>query len=376
MRVRLFARPADDLKDRADRRGRGAVVWGLIFFAALQAAFYPASYFLPPLADGEYGHKLANLRSQLAAKPKDQPCVVMFGSSLTGWGFNPAAMTGLNPGCPGGPVIHNFGINSAGTIAHLMMLRRVLADGIRPDLVLLETEPQFMLRGKNTVASEHYLQTPRLQVHDLAVIKRYDSKSRELLAEWCGQAWLPWYYHRLNIQMSYLLEWVPYGQRTDVWDVTDRYGWEGALADRSPQRSTPTDLVLGSRWFFGELQKSPNYDPAVRALREMAETCRRRQVPVLFVRMPDNSAFRRPPPAVNERIEGFYEDLRRDTGVGAIDARDWVNDSDFMDGFHLLPEGSVVFSARLGREYLKPILYQRLGAEMDGPSPRLPNAER
>ena len=304
MLARLFGRPAADLKEGADRRGRIAVVWSLLFFAGLQGDFYPASYFLPPLADGEYGHKLANLRAQLAAKPKGQPCVVMFGSSLTGWGFNPSSMTGLNPDAPGGPVIHNFGINSAGSIAHLMFLRRVLADGIRPDLVLLETEPRFMLRGKNTVASEHYLQTPRLQFQDLPVINRYDPKARPLLTEWCGQAWTPWYYHRLDIQLSYLLEWVPRSQRTDVWDISDRHGWEGTLADYSPHRLlTHEDLVMGTGDFIAGLQAAPDYDPAVRALREMVETCRRRQVPVLFVRMPDNSAMRQLPPATSERVE-------------------------------------------------------------------------
>ena len=301
----------------------------------------------------------------------------MFGSSLTGWGFNPSAMTGLNPGCPRGPVIHNFGINSAGTIAHLMMLRRVLADGVRPDLVLLETEPQFMLRGKNTVASEHYLQTQRLQFHDLAVIKRYDPKARRLWAEWFGQAWLPWYYHRLDVQLSYLLDWVPPSQHTDVWDVSDRHGWEGTLADYSPHRPpTHEELVGGARNFFAGLETTPDYAPAVRALREMVETCRRSRVPVLFIRMPDNRALRQPPPAVDRRIEGFYEELRRDTGVSLVDARAWVDDADFMDGFHLLPEGSVVFSARLAREYLEPILRRRPRMDMDGPSPRLPDAGR
>ncbi len=179
MLARIFARPAD-LKTRAERRGRAAVVWGLLFFVGLQAGFYVASDWWPSLADGEYGHKLSDLRAQLAAKPKDQPCVVMFGSSMTGWALDPAAMTNLKPGSPGGPVVFNFGVNGCGPIVHLLCLRRLLADGVRPDLVLLETEPRFMSRIYSVVYSEHYLQTPRVQYQDFPVLKRYDPKVREL----------------------------------------------------------------------------------------------------------------------------------------------------------------------------------------------------
>ncbi len=374
MLARLFARPAD-LKTAVDRRARAAVVWGLLFFVALQVGFYPVSDFLPQLADGEYGHKLVHLRAQLAAKPKDQPCVVMFGSSLTGWGLDPAAMTSLKPGSPGGPVVFNFGINSAGSVVHLMCLRRLLADGIRPDLVLLETEPRFLIRHYNTVASEHYLQTPRIQFQDIPVINRYDDKAHDLRLEWRKLLWLPWYFHRLDLQNSFLAEWVPRQQRTDVWRFTDRYGWEGKLADVSPHKPLTHEQIVGAgQYHLHEIDVMPTYEPAYRALCEMVQTCRARHVPVLFVRMPDNSSMRQPPPALNERIEGFYAALRRDTGVGFIDARAWVDDSGFIDGTHLLPEGAAVFSERLGREYLEPILYRRPAVDMEGPSPRLPNA--
>ena len=377
MLARMFARPAADLKERADRRGRAAVVWGLLFLAAMQVGFYPMAGWWPPLADGEYGHKLLHLRAQLAAKPKAQPCVVMFGSSLTGWGFNPSAMTSLNPGSPGGPVVFNFGINSAGSVVHLLCLRRLLADGIRPDLVLLETEPRFIIQHYNIVASEHYLQTPRLQFRDLAVVNRYDPKAHELRVEWQSLAWLPWYYHRLDLQNSLLPKWVRREERTGVWKYTDRNGWEGLLGTLStPHKPLTHEQIVGAgQYHLHEIDVTPTYDPAFHALCEMVETCRQNHIPVVFVRMPDNSEMRRPPPALNERIEGFYAALRRQTGVGFIDGRDWVDDSGFIDGTHLLPQGSAVFSERLARDYLKPILSRLPDMPMDGPSPRLPNAE-
>ncbi|HEX4606711.1 MAG TPA: hypothetical protein VH092_00755, partial [Urbifossiella sp.] len=65
------------------RRGRVAVVGGLLLFILLQLGFFPLSQAWPAVQDGEYGHKLRNLRRQVWAKPADQPAVVMFGSSLT-----------------------------------------------------------------------------------------------------------------------------------------------------------------------------------------------------------------------------------------------------------------------------------------------------
>ena len=357
MLAQMFTRPAD-LKTAVDRRSRAAVVWGLIFFVGLQAGFYLASDWWPPLADGEYGHKLTHLRAQLAAKPKDQPGVVMFGSSMTGWALDPAAMANLKPGSPGGPVVYNFGINGCGPIVHLLCLRRLLADGVHPDLVLLETEPRFMSRIYSVVYSEHYLLTPRVQFQDFAVLNRYDPKARELRAEWLSRAWLPWYYHRLDLQNAYLNEWVPTAQRMSYWDFTDRNGWEGPLAARA-NTHPPLEgkaLEIASQYHQHAINVTPTFDGTCRAYREMVETCRRHHIRVMFVRMPENSCMRQYEPALKERIEAFYADLKKDTGVGFIDARDWVDDAGFIDGTHLVPEGAVQYSSKLGLA-LEPLLY-------------------
>src|SRR5258707_783588 len=108
--------PPDCLSTRVKCRGRSAVLWGLGFFVLFQAAFYPLSGRWPALQDGEYGAKMANLRAQVAAKPKNQPCVIMLGSSLTGWGFNPSALATVKPGSPTGPVVFNLALNSGGVV--------------------------------------------------------------------------------------------------------------------------------------------------------------------------------------------------------------------------------------------------------------------
>src|SRR5438477_655373 len=113
-------------------RGRLSVLMFLASCVLLQVVFFPLSDQWPPLADGEYGHKLANLRRQVSARSANQPVVVMFGASMVGWGLNPESMQNLQPGKPDRPVVFNLGINSSGVFVQLMCLKRLLADGIRP----------------------------------------------------------------------------------------------------------------------------------------------------------------------------------------------------------------------------------------------------
>jgi len=125
------------------------------------------------------------------------------------------------------------------------------------------------------------------------------------------------------------------------------------------------ELTRGQPWTVEQCKTNGNYyqhemdvqspfAAAPQIYREMVRICQNANIPVLFVRMPQQSYWRDAPPALNDRIEGFYAALSRDTGVQFIDARAWVDDTAFLDGSHLLPEGAAAFSQRLEREFLGP----------------------
>ncbi|MDB5306302.1 MAG: hypothetical protein JWO38_504 [Gemmataceae bacterium] len=349
--------PGPSSRAAVSRRGRIAVLSGVLLFLGSQFAFFPLSGPWPPMQDAEYGHKLVNLRKQIRNKPSGRPTVVMFGSSLTGWGLNPAAMTHLAPGGPGGPVVFNFGINSSGVVVELVCLKRLLAEGVRPDLVLIETHPWFLFEGYNHVADKiHFLPISRVQPRDLPVLVRYDEKAGRLLGAWAEHHAVPWYAHRHDLQNSLLPKWVRKDQRTGVWDYTDRCGWEGALAGLSSPLSMP-ERVASARFHVEAMNNSPLYPDAHRAYREIVGTCQRAKVPVVFVRMPEMRVMRQDSPQTyKDKIERCYTDLYHATGVHFVDARGWVDDVHFVDGFHLVPEGSVVFSRRLEQEILIPFV--------------------
>lgn len=347
--------------NRAKARGRAAVLGCLVAFVLLQVAYHPLSDRWPQLLDGEYGHKHANLRAQVEARAPGQPCVVMFGSSLTGWGLNPASMSTLRPGTPDGPVVYNFGINSSGPVVQLLCLRRLLAAGVRPDLVLVEIHPWFLFYSYNHVAGKHYLPETRFQFRDLTVVRRYDPLWSELRRKWAAIQWLPWYYQRHNLQNNFFRKWVPQHQRGGVWELTDRHGWEGNLSERHGGGAyTPEVQLQSARHNLRAMHLSPIDETFPRAYREVLATCQREKIAVVMVNMPQTNCFRREiEPELKARVEARFGALSRDSGVPIIDAREWVPDDGFRDAFHLIPPGSEIFSRRLEREYLVPFLKGR-----------------
>src|SRR5947209_8176458 len=119
-------------------RPRAALVWGLILFAAVQAASAAVvEWWRPEYRDPEYGHKLAGLRRRLRGEP-GRPLAVVLGSSRVEMGFRPDVLPAYRPA--GGPpaLVHNFALSASGPVRELLALRRLLDAGIRPRWALIE----------------------------------------------------------------------------------------------------------------------------------------------------------------------------------------------------------------------------------------------
>jgi hypothetical protein len=90
-----------------------------------------------------------------------------------------------------------------------------------------------------------------------------------------------------------------------------------------------------------------------RALADIVALCREKAIPVRFVLMPEADDFRALyPPQTGDRLDAFLREL----GAECIDAREWVPQSGFTDGHHLLRGGAATFSERLTREAIAPQL--------------------
>jgi hypothetical protein len=337
----------------AVRRSRATLGWGLTGFAALQLGLaFAIEYVLPQLREPVYAWKAAGLSRRTTAAGARAPAVVMLGSSRTAFGLTAGPLEDVLVREVGGPVVvFNFGLNGAGPVTELLILKRLLAEGRRPDLLLIEVLPPLLAGQTRRPAEARWLDPTALWFSELPVLKRYRFPVRKIRRRWC-QAWpLPWYTRRINVLSQVVPSWLPWEKRQDWFRTIDGSGWAAwPLPNRDPERYR-RDAVEARRAYEPFLTGFRLGGPSCRALQAMLERCRQEAIPTALVLMPETAEFRRwYSPAAWEQVQTYLAGLSREYGAPLINAREWVADEDFIDTQHLLPRGAEVFSRRLGQD--------------------------
>jgi hypothetical protein len=368
-------------KTMAQHRGAHAIGWGVAVFIALQLAFhYPLSDFYPALKDGEYGSKLMQLRAQLDHQPQDKPLIVGLGSSLTQMGLRPDALTHSAPTAGEGPLVFNLGISSGLATSQLICLRRLLAEKIRPDWVLVEIFPRFFFLG--STYCEETMNAGRLQHRDLSLVDRYYRDPNHVRREWCEQQCAPWYFRRNLLQNLFLPTWVPKDKRIDgVWRNQDPWGWIHAPEVVAKLKRTyyAPDFAASLRQKNEVSNQSEFTEKHDAALRELIRLCQTESIGVVLIRMPESSHYRDGySDARRERINRWLPSLVQSTGVSLVDASQWLADAEFADGFHVDPQGATRFTRRLEAEVLRDLqaAAQRSSSGSNSSVARTPNRNR
>jgi hypothetical protein len=350
------------------------VLWALTCFFSLQLGLAAAiECWLMRLRDPFYAGKSARLHrlaedgnGDLARRSSDwtlniahrpphersSTLIVMLGSSRTAYGMNGRQVSEYLTREHGRPMtVFNFGIPAAGPLSQLLSLNRLLEEGIRPDLLLVEVLPP-LLAGQGPMPVEaNWLIAHRLKLGELTIMERQGYRVKELRRDW-WQAWpVPWFSHRFALVSRWLPIWLPWNLREDWTDGPDAWGWTPTrVVDPTPEGYRRV-VEIARRQYQGYLSSFRLSEPTCRAQRELLEICRREQIPVALVLMPEGSLFRSwYPPATWQTIQAFLDGLQADYGVALIDARRWIADDYFSDTHHLLCEGSTLFSERLGKE--------------------------
>ena len=160
-----------------NRKGAARAVLSGVVFAVLgqlgYAAYCEAN---PKRKDPTYGDKLAKLR----AKKSDRPLVVMLGSSRTLLGFNAGLVEEENPHWRA----FNFGSPGSGPISNLVYLKRLLNDGIVPDLLLIEILPANLVDGDGGPREQATLTGERLSLREIELVEGYGFRSDPVRAAW------------------------------------------------------------------------------------------------------------------------------------------------------------------------------------------------
>jgi hypothetical protein len=352
------------------RRGRAVLFGGAILYVVAQLAVCPVvDRWRAPQPMQEY-RKWPRLRQLVKATP-DRPLVLMLGSSRTCYAFRAGQLNGM-PGPDGRPLlVYNFGVAAAGPMHERMYLRDLLAEGIRPRLLLIEYVTPLMCKPARGITSEESALAHRwLTTDQLVHLWPNLTQRRRIFHDWVLTRLAPWYSLRYemhgDLQERLLGIPLPPGP-----PAVDEWGWCQLSTEPPPPELSARLWRSTYLMYYQTMGRFHMADSARRAMWDLLELCHRERIPTALVLMPESSVFRswqsheaRAEPAA------LLAQLRQRYHLPLIDASHWLRDEDFEDGHHELLSGANRFTERLGPEI------QRLLGRPDCPAEHAASTDR
>lgn len=336
------------------RQARSALLVGLVCFVLGQLALLVAMQrWCPELRDLEFGWKIVRLRQRLKEEPA-KPVVLMLGSSRTAHGFQATRFDHAMAKHGTDVVSFNLGVSNAGPVRENLALRLALQNAKRPALLILELFPTMFNEsgpGRYTEGLEALI----LSARDVACLPDYYAQADQIYRDWLQFQWVPGYSYRFQVLGRLSKRWLP-TDRFDLPDYLRRMDSSGWSRPR-PHISAPPPAQRAQviqRWYDRYAKAFLDYrigSKPRRALTDMLALCRRENIPVLLVLMPEASEFRSwYTPDVEASLQEMLADVKRDFHVDHVDARAWIADAGMWDIHHLLIPGAGQFTDRLADE--------------------------
>jgi hypothetical protein len=326
-------------------RAKKLVLWSLASFLGLQLALnvYMESRHAE-VYDPEYRDRVVLLRQRVAENP-ERPLLLVVGSSRIMTGVSPEVLPPLETINGAQPLPINFAHSGSGALHNLVIVRRLLREGFEPKWLVVEVVPYLLPAAQQATLAKMAL------AQDLPVMQRYIGPGK--LYGWYAEERAM---AIVNHRGAFLRELAP-GLQHAPWDVFALEPLGGKTPEPVPDAAEierRTAVVRSN--YQASLQRFHVHDMSRRAMHELLDLCRGRNIPVALLITPESSDFRRwYPPEARQMIDGFCAELRNDYGVPIVDARAWLADGDFSDGHHVMPEGAKKFTQRLGADVLQPL---------------------
>ena len=330
--------------------GRRVIAWTLVSFFALQCLFVATLDTLrPDIYDREAGVRLALLQERIREHP-ERPVVLVVGSSRIGLGFVPRELPPLATADGREAIPFNYSHLAAGPRMNLIQVHRVLRAGIKPGWVVLEILPGGLYHEGT--------QATMTTAPDLPVLLRHAGAGRVGLY-YCRNRLNPFYKHRRDVLEMIAPTFATPGARTNAVTLEplgDDLTWQRRTRPDDEARRAHAAVAVGR--IYSERLKMLPIDPELdSATRELLAVCRDRGIPVVIVLTPEDGLFRSwYGPTGEATLRDYMNALRREYGADVTDARAWVPDEHFADPHHVTLGGASIFTERLGREVLRPLV--------------------
>lgn len=351
---------------RKSARVRRVLGWVVLEFIAIQAAlvlFVGLDW--KSLRDPEYDAKFSKLRERLAEHPQ-RPLILVLGSSRSVTGICPEMCL---PDVPNerSPLVFNFALTGAGPRQHLVLLRRLLAEGIRPAGVLVEVLPALLCQS-GTHNEDVALKRRHMQAEESAIRRQLPDQVRYPAIPPATEWLTYWYTSRFRMLRQFAPAWVELEPpQTKKFTRYGPFGWlpfaNGAKTATAEQYQK--GLEQSRKVYEHWLAHWEVSDVADEALRELLATCQRERMGVAVYLMPEGSPFRAwYRPEVRTDLNSYLTRICHDHDAMRLDATLWNADEDFWDGHHLLADGATRFSQRFGKELLEPFTSKIVSPEI------------
>ena len=334
---------------RSPRYARSTVLWFAFALVAGHLVLAASmAYLFPRLRDPEYGRKLDRMQSRVAERP-GRPLVVALGSSRVAMGLRPEVVEASGSNA----VVFNHALIGSGPVMELMCLRRLLADGVRPDSLVIEVWAPFLYQ-EGHFREEVRIDVNRVRRDDLPTLRPYLTDPEKLDRETLRARLSPWHSHRFYLMSLISPGWLPFTLRRDfAFMGMDAWGWMPANAGPVTDADRDARFLKAIEYYGAFLPHWVASPDADRALRELVALCREQGIPAKLIVLPESARFRTIYSDESRvRAEAYYRDLPTWSGLECIDARKWLDESDFIDGFHLTAEGAKKFSEQFARKVL------------------------
>lgn len=334
-------------RSRADQ-ARATLVWSMLCLAVVHCILSALVGWGPPeFHDPLYGEKLDQLRKRMAMAP-DSRLILVLGSSR--------ALTGLNARlleqrlaelqrCPA--VVYNFAVPGGGPVTELLLLRRLLDAGVRPDALFLEMSPTFFAEPA-VPENLKWLESHGIGLGERRWLAAYGPLAEPRSVTTTSGALLPWYRHRFALVRTVARGFMP----TIPWGVLspwfDDAGWEPIAAERRDD-TMYGQFVAGERDALAPyFQQESLAPPSCRIIDDLVTLLKKQRIHTVLTVFPEASDLRGwCPDGFRRQAMATLQATAQTHSCIVVDGHDWLADSDFFDPIHVISPGASRFTERL-----------------------------